>query len=261
VADAFYIDDGDGRFTSTERTIGPWGPDSQHAGPPAALLGRAIERCEPRPDMQVARIVFDILQPVPIAQVEIATHVARPGKSVELVEATMSAGGRAVMHASAWRIKTADRDFDYGYEAGPPPPPRDEKAGWGLNEDEEGITYLTSMDVNFVAGAFLEPGPATAWFRARVPLIAGEEISALCKVLVAADSASGISATLDWRDWLFVNPDLSVYVHRLPVGEWVCIDAVTYPETTGIGMTSGVIWDEHGPVGRSLQSLFIAPRK
>lgn len=258
--DAFYIHDGAGRFTSTDRTIGPWGPDSQHAGPPAALLGRAIETCEPRPDMQVARIVFDILGPVPIAQLQVAARVVRPGRSVELVEASLSADGREVMRAQAWRIRTSEMQLDYAFDPGAPPAPRGEIIGWGLDEEAGGVTYLTSMEVSFVGGAFLEPGPATAWFRAGYPLVAGEEISPLGRVLIAADSASGISATLDWRDWLFVNPDLSVYLHRLPVGEWVCLDATTYPQPNGIGMTTGAIWDETGPIGRSLQSLFISPR-
>jgi hypothetical protein len=260
VTDAFYIDDGDNRFTSTERTIGPWGPDSQHAGPPAALLGRAIELCEPRPDLQVASIVFDILKPVPVAPIRVEARVARPGKSVELVEATMSAGDTEVMRARAWRIRTGTHELDYEYDPGSPPPGVGTVAGWGVGEDEADVNYLTSMDVRFVAGAFLEPGPATAWFRPRFPLVGGEDISAFCRVLIGVDSASGISATLDWSEWLFVNPDLSVYLHRLPETEWICLDAATYPETTGIGMATSTIWDEQGPIGRSLQSLFIAPR-
>jgi hypothetical protein len=260
VADTFYIDDGDGLFTSTERTIGAWGPDAQHAGPPAALLGRAIEHCQPRPDMQVASVVFDILKPVPIAQLEVTARVVRPGKSVELVEATMAAAGTEVMRARAWRIRTGDRDLSYNYDPGTPPPPLASADGWGLGETPGGGNYISSMEVGFVSGAFLEPGPATAWFRPRYPLVEGEEISQLGRVLIAVDSASGISATLHWAEWLFVNPDLSVYLHRLPVGEWICLDAVTYPEPNGIGMTSSVIWDENGPLGRSLQSLFIAPR-
>ena len=139
MTDAFYIDDGDNRFTSTERTIGPWGPDSQHAGPPAALLGRSIELCEPRPDMQVASIVFDILKPVPVAPIRVEARVARPGKSVELVEATMSAGDTEVMRARAWRIRTGTHDLDYEYDPGSPPPGVGTVAGWGVGEDEAGV--------------------------------------------------------------------------------------------------------------------------
>lgn len=260
MTDAFYIDEGDNRFTPTEWTIGPWGPDAQHGGPPAALLGRAIEHCDPRPDFQVARVVFDILRPVPISRLQVEARVVRPGKRVELVEASISADGKEVMRASAWRIRTAEIPLDHDYAVGEAPPGPDEGVDMDSFDPTGNSTYLTAMEWRFVAGSFLEPGPATCWLRAAYPLVLGEDISALGRVLIAADSASGISNTLDWRDWLFVNPDLSVYIHRLPVGEWVCLDAVTNPERHGVGMTSSVIHDERGPIGRTLQSLFITPR-
>jgi hypothetical protein len=40
---AFYSKVTDDRFVSSEHTRGPWDERSQHAGPPAALLGRAAQ--------------------------------------------------------------------------------------------------------------------------------------------------------------------------------------------------------------------------
>ena len=39
----FSVQDGPDRFLSQPSTAGPWGPDSQPGGPPAALLCRAVE--------------------------------------------------------------------------------------------------------------------------------------------------------------------------------------------------------------------------
>jgi hypothetical protein len=58
------------------------------------------------------------------------------------------------------------------------------------------------------------------WMRMRHPLLAGEQPSRLQRVLIAADSGNGVSATLDYRSYLFVNVDLSVHLHRMPEGEW-----------------------------------------
>jgi hypothetical protein len=79
-------------------------------------------------------------------------------------------------------------------------------------------------------------------------------------VLVAADSGNGVSAALDFRRHRFVNVDLSVHLHRLPVGEWVCLDAVTTPEPTGVGLADTALWDERGAIGRSLQTLLVERR-
>jgi hypothetical protein len=95
----------------------------------------------------------------------------------------------------------------------------------------------------------------------RVPLVPGEEPSPLSRVLVAADSGSGISAEVDWSDWLFINPDLTVALHRLPRGEWVCLDAATTLQPHGIGLAATSILDRNGPVGRGLQSLYITKRR
>ena len=91
---AFYLPAGDGRFEPTELTRGPWTAGTQHAGPPAALLGRAIEQKAP-PDLRVARVTFDIARPVPIAPLEVATAVVREGRSVVVIEPGPTGGATA----------------------------------------------------------------------------------------------------------------------------------------------------------------------
>ena len=91
-------------------------------------------------------------------------------------------------------------------------------------------------------------------------MVAGQDISPLQRVLVVADSGNGVSATLDWRRFLFINVDLTVHLHRHPQGEWVCLDAVTLPEGDGIGLADTALLDERGPIGRAAQTLLIAER-
>lgn len=111
-----------------------------------------------------------------------------------------------------------------------------------------------------MAGAFVEPGPATVWMRMRQALVAGEEPSPLQRVLVAADSGNGVSATLDWTRYVFINVDLTVQLHRLPAGEWVCLDAITIPEPSGVGLADTALYDERGPIGRATQTLLVGER-
>jgi hypothetical protein len=94
----------------------------------------------------------------------------------------------------------------------------------------------------------------------RHPLIAGEPPSPLQRVLIAADSGNGVSATLDWRRYLFINVDLTVQLHTLPVGEWVCLDAITIPQPTGMGLADTALYDERGPIGRATQTLLVGER-
>jgi hypothetical protein len=259
MADAFYLPRQDG-FQPTELTRGPWDPGLQHAGPPAALVGRAVELAG-NPDLRTARITYDIVRPVPIAPLEVATRVLRGGRRVELIEATMRAGGAEVMRAVALRVRRAELALPDSLDgAGPPPPGPEHGEQRPFFPTGADRGYHTAMEWRFVAGSFLEPGPATVWLRMRHPLVPGEAPSPLTRVLIAADSGNGVSAVLDWRRYLFVNPDLTVHLQREPAGEWVCLDARTTVDAGGSGLAETTIHDRDGPVARGLQTLFVAER-
>jgi Thioesterase-like superfamily len=267
---AFFIPDGD-RFVATELTRGPWYAGAQHAGPPAALLGRAIERFDARDDVQVVRLTFEILRPVPIATLDLETTLLRGGRNVEVIGASLGSAGTEVMRATGVRIRTVDPPAggpEEAYGPGidgrleerkvPPGPEHGEPLRFFPTKHEVG--YNTAMEWRFVEGAFLEPGPATVWMRMRHQLVPDEEPTPLQRVLIAADSGNGVSSVLDWRQWLFINPDLTVYLHRPPQGEWVCLQARTTLEPAGLGLAESTIFDRTGPVARGLQSLFVAKR-
>ena len=256
--DSFYESDGD-RYLSSELTRGPWDPGAQHAGPPAALLGRELERLEDAGEFQIGRLSFEIMRSVPIAPLRTEARIVRPGRRVQLIEATLSDDEGEVMRARGWRLRTEPVEL--------PPLPGPE-APVSIEDAEardfpptgQDVGYHTAMDYRFVSGAFQEPGPASVWMRMRQPLVDDEPPSPLQRVLAAADSGNGVSATLDWRSYLFINVDLNVHLDRMPEGEWVCLDAVTLPQPNGVGTADTLLLDERGRVGRALQTLLIAKR-
>jgi Thioesterase-like superfamily len=257
---AFYERDGD-RYAATELTRGPWDPGAQHAGPPAALLGREIELLPEAGEFQVGRISFEILRSVPIATLAVSARVVRPGRRVQLVESELSDGEQVLMRAAAWRIRTAPVDLPLEALAATELPPGPEQgAEVDFFPTGQELGYHTAMECRFVAGGFLEPGPATVWLRMRQPLLAGEEPSPLQRTLVAADVGNGVSATLDYRRFLFINVDLTVHLERMPAGEWVCVDAVTLPQPNGLGTAESVLSDREGRIGRALQTLLVSER-
>ncbi len=265
--DSFYERDGD-LCISTELTRGPWDATTQHAGPPAALIGREVERLqggriggEDGPLAQVGRITYEVLRAVPIAPLRVEAKVVRPGRRVEMFEATLAdEAGEILMRAQGWRLRTEPVDLE---ARGPPPqaPPGPEKGEPGeFFHTGYDVGYHSAMEYRFTSGAFMELGPATVWMRMAVPLLAGEQPTPLQRVLVAADSGNGVSAALDWSRYLFINVDLSVHLHRMPDGEWVCLDAVTLPEPNGVGMADTRLLDRRGPIGRATQTLLVAER-
>ena len=256
--DSFFRPLGGDRWQATVHTTGPWDARHQHAGPPSALLGRAVETTAPREDMLVARMTVEILGPIPVAELTLQSRVERPGRSVELVQASLSAGGREVARARAWRVLRTSADAVRPRQDPPPPVP---DQGVEIPAGGDWVDgYLSAVEWRFVRGHFAQPGPATAWTRLRHPLVPDEAPSPLQRVLAVADSGNGISSELDLTQWLFINPELTVHLHREPVGEWVCLDASTAISPGGAGLATSVLSDVDGPVGVGAQSLLVSPR-
>lgn len=260
--DAFFTPLGDSRFQATAHTEGPWDPAYQHGGPPAALLARAIERESPAWPATVVRMSVDILGPVPVAEVDVRSRVVRPGRSVELVEAEMSAAGRAVVRAQAWRIRTSDLDLpplpdstDATLDDPPPLPPTASPLppGWGGG-------YLHAMEWRLAGGAWAERGPATIWGRMRHPLVPDEEPTGLQRLMTIADSGNGVSNVLPLTGWFFINPELTVHLAAVPTGEWICLDARTRVDARGFGLAASRLFDRDRLVAHGAQSLYVGPR-
>lgn len=254
---AFFTPLGQDRWMPSVHTTGPWSEGLQHGGPPSALLGRACELVEPRDDMAVARVTVEILGPVPVAELELRSRVLRPGRSVELVEAALSSGGRDVARASAWRVRRTEGVSVPSRAVQPATLPEAQEVvdpqGWGRG-------YLQAMEWRWVSGGFNQIGPATVWGRMLHLLVPDEEPSPLSRVLIVADSGNGVSAELDMTRFYFINPELTVHLHRPAVGEWVCLDAATTVSDGGTGLATSVLSDLDGPLGVGAQSLLVAPR-
>jgi hypothetical protein len=260
VFDAFYETDGE-VYVATELTRGPWDPGAQHAGPPSALLARAFELMPESERFQIGRISFEILRPIPIATVRIKTQVLRPGRRVQLVEAELSVDGQVLVRATAWRLEVVSLELPAGaMDPTPPPPPPEQGAAAEFFPTEQEHGYHSAMDVRFVKGGFLEPGPATAWLRMRKPLVGGEEPTPLQRVLVAADVGNGISAEFDYHRFVFINVELTVHLERMPTGEWIGVDAVTVAQPTGVATAESVLFDREGRIGRAAQALVVSAR-
>ncbi|HSP96007.1 MAG TPA: thioesterase family protein [Candidatus Dormibacteraeota bacterium] len=258
--ESIFVRDGE-RFLPTELARGPWTPQAQHGGAPAALLARLVEDVDGGAAMLVTRLTIELLRPVPIAPLAARTRILRPGRRVQLVEASLWHEDTEVARCTALRLRRAEMPMPaYLPTMAPPPAPHggsESLPPWAEAASYRGF-HNAGVEHRFVRGSFDEPGPAVDWIRLRVPLLRGEATSPLSRVGAAADFGNGISWVLHRADgYSFINPDLTIYLHRHPVGEWVCLDAVTYPQSNGVGLAESWLFDEQGPIGRAAQSLLI----
>jgi hypothetical protein len=221
---------------------------------------RAFEHLPAGHGLMIARATYEFLRPVLLGPLSVTASVVRGGKRVQLLEASVQGeDGAELVRARALQVHVADGQVPRGEVMPPPASPQAGRA----NDFEAPIRPMfatDAMEIRMIAGAFRAPGPATAWFRLRVPLVAGEETSPLQRLAAAGDFGNGISAILSWDDYVFINPDLTLYVEREPVGEWIGLEAQTTVASKGIGVAESVLYDQRGRVGRAVQALLVAAR-
>jgi hypothetical protein len=254
-ADALFTPVDDGLWLATDRARGPWSQDALHGGPTAALLTRAIEPLlAPLP---LARITFELLRPVPVAPLAVTSRLLRDGRKVRLAEAQLEHDGTLLASATALGIRNVDLAVPEQSSDRPSPPDTGRDAKPRMLHDG---FHNIGVEHRFVHGMIGEPGPAVDWIRLRVPVIAGESPTPAQRAVAAADFGNGISSLATFDELLFINPDLTVHLHRQPVGEWICLDAQTRLDPSGVGLATSRLFDEDGPIGHAVQSLLVESR-
>lgn len=259
---------GDGRFRPTALATGPWDPGALHGGPPAALAAGELRRAVASAGLGVeffpARLTVELLRPVPLDVLEVRVDVRRPGRRICIADATLVApDGTEVMAATLHCIRRKPFDRQPAVPASMPARPDLPEGGVGLSKamlSAPTAFHNAGVEHRAVVGTFESLGPAADWMRLTVPLVAGQETDPFERVVAAADFGNGISKLFAMDEVLFLNPDLSVFLHRLPVGEWICLDAVTRLGPDGVGLAESVLFDEQGAIGRAVQMLLVEPR-
>jgi Thioesterase-like superfamily len=267
VQDPIFIPSGSGqagrhRYHATELARGPWDPESQHGGAPAALLMHALDELPGREQLELARITYEFMRPVPLGDLDVHAEVVRDGRRVQMLEASVHRpDGTEVVRARALRVQRAQDVPPEAASTVPPPPPPPEDGTESDFPVRGGPMFSThAMEIRFVQGGFHETGPATAWFRLRHPLLAGLEPTALERLAAAGDFGNGIASQVSWEEYVFINPDLTLYIERDPAGEWIGLESSMRIGAAGVGLAESVVFDRRGRVGRALQSLVIARR-
>jgi hypothetical protein len=248
----------DDRYRPTIHAGGAWNAAEIHFSPLGGLIVHAIDlhRAAQAPDTkQLGRISFDILGFLAADDCTISVETIRPGRTIELVEATVTIGGRAAVLARAWFIDVFDTSSVAGGEPAALPEP-DGLAVWPMDDTWPG-GYIDSIEVRPIGSPV--PGRTTAWLRSDTALVEGEEASAHASFIALVDTANGIAVRQPPTSWLYPNLDLTIHLYRQPEVAWVGLDTTVIFGPAGHGLTSSALHDTSGPVGRAEQILTIRP--
>lgn len=265
----------DGRFIPTENAGSPWGATLVHGGPPAGLLARAVEREAADPDMHVVRLTIDLFRPVPKQPLHTIARTIRLGKRIQAVDASLLAGDVEVSRASGLLLRQSEVELpDHHRPAGlEHPTPEGLAAAGNLSQmlassrarpgeppPPAGLPgFHSAVEAKRVGGEF-GSGRATAWIRIPVPFIEGEPTTPLMRVAATSDFGNALGHIRPAEGVGFINADITLYLHRQPVGEWICLEASSAAQPHGIGVVESIVYDVEGTVGRVVQALLVNER-
>ncbi|WP_243844391.1 thioesterase family protein [Salinibacterium sp. ZJ454] len=251
----YYFARGNGRFESTIHAQGAWNAHEQHMAPVSGILTHCLEQFQPRPELRMARISFDILGLIPDGEFEVRTTMLRPGRTIELLQAELVSDGRTAVRATAWRLQRSDTTAVAAIEDERMPGPDEFAEPLDLSEWPGG--YIRSIDARPAPGH--ATGRGRVWLRTAHPLVGNASFSDVARLIGMVDTSNGIASRVKPGpgDYLFPNVDLQVHLYREPAGEWLGLANSVSFGPDGIGLTSTVLHDASGPVGRAEQILTI----
>ena len=258
---ALFVRLGGGRVQAQGFSRGPWSPDALHGGPVAALVTGEAERML-GPGTPISRLTIDLERPVPLDELQLTSAVVRPGRKVQVVEVELHADdGTRLVRATALGVRRAAVPLppDAGGPQAPLGLPIEESTTPIDFRPDTGLHYFHADAMAWGGTDRAGDGVVTVWARLAVPVVVGEPVVPMQPVAAAADFLNGLSSRLPFGEWLFINPDLTVTVHRAPVGEWIGVRAVTRLDELGVGTAEADLFDERGRIGHAVQNLLVEP--
>lgn len=258
--ESFFTSTNNDWFQPTEHTRGPWDEHACHAGPPTGLLARAVEQL--LPGQRLTRLTVNLQRPVPFAGFRIAASIVRRGRTVSLSEARLiNSENKVIITANGMHLTPSDEPDmpSYTQTIGSPDDALPGDFPLAATLHDQPAFNGDGVEVRYPAGQSHLPGPTTAWMKT-VPLLTYEDPTAFQRICPLADCGNAFGRNAEATEVTFINTDLTVVLHRDPVGEWLGTQSVGYWEPTGIGLADALLFDQTGAVGRAMQSLILRNR-
>lgn len=248
----FYFEHVEEEYLPSGLARSPWDRNALAGGPVSALLASVAE--DPAlADMEIARFTVDIFGKVPHAPLRLHREVLRDGRQTKLHRIVMQSADREVAQAHVLRVRrmeTPVHPVPHDY------PPAAEVAE-GLVPVRAGMAGAVRMKP--VTGSPGHPGRGVSWLALDGQVVRGRQPSRFVAACLFADYGNGFGSATNAAEWSFANLDITVQFLRMPVGEWLLLDAETHMAGNGHGTARSIFADEQGVYARGFQTIFVAP--
>lgn len=244
-------------YRPSPHSQGAWNEHEQHMAPAAGILSHELMLFDPRPDMLYARLSYDILGLIPLKDFTITTRSIRPGRTIELIESSLSCEGKVTITLRAWRLIKSDTTPVTTLEDRPMAT-RDSMSPWPEFEQIWRGGYVDTVKNHIRSNADRRAGKSQVWLTNELEMVEGVATSSFVKLIGMVDTNNGVAIAQGAPfTHMFPNIDLQIHLYREPQGEWLGLDAQQQYGPTGVGLSSAILHDELGPFGHCEQILTV----
>jgi hypothetical protein len=247
----FFRREGDA-YTPTLMANGWWRPTGNlHARVMIGLFAHVIEQQFGEPDFQPTRLTADLYRLPELDPVTVSTRLVRQGGRIKVIEAELFSGGVSSARASCQLLRRGQQPeaalwSPANWDAPPPdqvpPPPTPFTDKWEMRPIlPPGLSMSNGLRA---------PGPRRTWLREVRPLVEGEPYSPFSRIATGVDYTSPTSNAAE-TGLDFINSDVTLYLHRQPVGEWIGYEVADHRSAEGVALGHCRLHDVNGPVGFS----------
>ena len=211
----------------------------------AGLLAFELEQQHGDVDMIPTRLTVDMYRAPDFSPVTIKTTVARAGHRIKVIDAEFISNGASMARASCMFLR---RTVNSPGNVWSPPswnvPPPDQLTEQATFPDGKGPSWR----VRNISGGWGECAQRRVWLSEMRELVDGFPLSPFTRTGLASDFASPCSNIGD-AALGYINTDVTVYLHRLPRGEWIGMETINHHATDGVAVGECFVYDIEGPIG------------
>jgi len=231
-------------FIPTDVARGPWSRESLHGHVLGGIMAHAIELQHGDDAFQPARLTVDMFRLAQHGPVTITTSVAREGGRIRVIDAALEVGGILQARASTVMLRrTAEPE---GNVWSPP--------SWDVPAPQDIAPHNLESEPVWETRPITGDRPSAergrVWMREVRELVEGYPLSPFVRAAMAADFTNPLANSGD-NGLQFVNADYTLYLHRLPVDEWLGVEVAAHHSADGIASATCALYDQQGPIGHS----------
>jgi hypothetical protein len=233
------------RLTPSDCSLGPWASGTLHGRVVIGLLAAEIDRRHGDPAYMPARLTVDLYRLPQLAPVEVVTRVVRDGYRIKVIDAELISEGQSAGRASCQLLRRSANPLGRVWSG----PEWDVPSPEELPEPADARGTMGGMwALRNISGAPGEAAQRRVWLREVRALVGGEPLTPFARVAAGVDYASPVTNLSD-RGMGFINCDVTLYLHRLPLGEWIGYEATAHGATDGVAIGHCNLYDQQGRIG------------